>query len=175
MRLLKKAVTLPIEGIPAERIYERIAARAIVLKGEDILLIYTRRYNDYSIPGGGVDQNEDVKDGLLRELAEETGAQNVKVIEPFGLYEEYRSTYYDGFDVMHMVSHFYICDADRVLGEAEPEDYEVKNGSVAKWVNIYEAIDFNRKVIQANENSMGLSIKRETFMLEKIAEELVKK
>lgn len=51
---------------------ERHAARGIVLKGEDILLLYTQRYHDYSLPGGGIDDGEDEVEGLIRELREET-------------------------------------------------------------------------------------------------------
>ena len=50
----------------------RHAARGIVLKGEDILLLYTQRYHDYSLPGGGIDDGEDEVEGLIRELREET-------------------------------------------------------------------------------------------------------
>ncbi|WP_203564144.1 hypothetical protein [Deefgea sp. CFH1-16] len=32
-------------------IVNRYAVRAIVRDGDDILLLYTRRYNDYSLPG----------------------------------------------------------------------------------------------------------------------------
>ena len=50
----------------------RHAARGIVLKGEDILLLYTQRYHDYSLPGAGIDDGEDEVEGLIRELREET-------------------------------------------------------------------------------------------------------
>ena len=53
---------------------ERLAARGIVLKNEDILLLYTQRYDDYSLPGGGIDDGEDNIAGLVREMKEETGA-----------------------------------------------------------------------------------------------------
>jgi|LGOV01.1.fsa_nt_gb ADP-ribose pyrophosphatase YjhB (NUDIX family) len=172
MRILKKSVH--IEDIENKNVFERTAARGIVLKGEEMLLIFTKRYNDYSIPGGGVDQGESVEKGLLRELAEETGAQRVKITKPYGIYEEYRETYHEGYDMMHMTSYFYVCDADKELGDASPESYEINNGSVPVWVNIREAIAYNKKVIKENANSMGLSIKRETFMLEHILDELIK-
>ena len=74
---------------------------------------------------------------------------------------------------MHMKSYFYICDADKELGDASPESYEVANGSVPVWINIREAISYNQNVMKNNENSMGLSIQRETFVLETILKELV--
>ena len=42
-----------ITSIEGQRIINRKATRAIVLDGEDILLLFTERYHDYSLPGGG--------------------------------------------------------------------------------------------------------------------------
>ncbi len=173
MRLIHKHTNEAVASLNDPVIYERLAARGIILKGENILMIYTKRYNDYSFPGGGVDTGENIMHGLHRELEEETGAQNIKVLEAFGIYEEFRPTHYDGYDMVHMMSHFYVCDADEKLGQAHPEDYEVKNGSVPVWVNIYEAINHNQKVMDDKEDSMGLSIDRETRVLRLIVDELL--
>ena len=112
MKLLKKHIHKDVEDLTDPNILKRIAARGIIVKDNQILLIYTKRYNDYSIPGGGVDSHENIEDGLLRELQEETGAQNIQIIDNFGLYEEHRPTHYEGYDVMHMTSHFFVCSAD---------------------------------------------------------------
>jgi len=173
MRLINKFVHESCKDAVDPVIYERTAARGIILHNEEILMIYTKRYNDYSFPGGGVDEGEDIKVGLIRELEEETGAQNIEILSAFGDYEEFRPTHFTGYDLLHMMSHFYICNADRELGDANPEDYEIKNGSAPVWVNIHEAIKHNRDVIAAKEDSMGLSIERETLVLELIAEELL--
>ncbi|MBD3895760.1 NUDIX domain-containing protein [Halomonas sp. ML-15] len=159
--------------VPAKRVLRRRAARGIVLDGEEILLLYTRRYNDFSFPGGGVDEGEELLDGLHRELAEETGAQGIEMLAPFGWVEEFRPHYKPEYDIMHMASYFYHCRAERALGEARPEGYEVANGMLPRWVNIHEAIAHNLSVMAAKEASMGLSIRRETLMLERVSRELV--
>jgi len=173
MRLIHKHTNEAVAHLNEPVVYERAAARGIIMDGEDILLIYTKRYNDYSFPGGGVDTGEDLMHGLIRELEEETGAQNIEVQSAFGAYEEFRPTYYDGYDMMHMLSYFYVCSADRELGEASPEDYELKNGSEPVWVNIHEAISHNQKVMNDKEDSMGLSIDRETRVLKLVVDELL--
>ncbi|MCM1991676.1 NUDIX domain-containing protein [Oceanirhabdus seepicola] len=173
MRLLKKTIHKDIENIEG-RIYERIAARGIVLKGSKILLLYTKRYNDYSFPGGGVDPHEDLITGLKRELSEETGATNVEVIQEYGIFDEYRPSYYDDSDLIHMTSYFYVCKIDEKLGNSNLEDYEIANGMSTIWIDIHEAIRHNKEVIANKEDSMGLSIERETFVLELVAKELVK-
>lgn len=172
MRLLKKMIHNNVEKTEGN-IFERRAARAIVLKGEDILLLYTERYNDYSFPGGGVELTEDLITGLKRELSEETGARNIKIISEYGMFDEYRSSYYNGYDLIHMTSYFYVCEIDDELGQSYLEDYEVSNGMSAIWININDAIKHNRQVISNKEDSMGLSIERETFVLELVAKELI--
>ncbi len=150
----------------------RHAARGIVLNGANILLLYTQRYDDYSLPGGGVDAGEDVVAGLIREMREETGARNVSNVTPFARYDEYRLWYKPDADIIHMISHCYVCDIDAELGETSLESHEISNGMTPLWVNIYEAIRHNELVI-ANSEKKGLSIKRETYLLSVIAQELV--
>mgnify|MGYP000330205723 CR=1 FL=1 len=167
MQLLK-ITTHP--SISADNIsqFTRITSRAIVLKGSQILLMYTARYEDYSLPGGGVDDFESIEQGLIRELQEETGAQNIKITGEFGLYEEYRPWYKDDYEVIHIKSYCYFCDINDTLGQAQLEHYEQQNGMQAKWVNIHEAIAHNERTI-ANSNKQGLSIIRETYLLKEIA------
>ena len=66
----------------------------------------------WQMPQGGIDEGEDKLSGLIRELKEETGAQNIQNIEAFGLYEEYRPWYKDDFEIMHMESFCYVCSID---------------------------------------------------------------
>ncbi|WP_028863588.1 NUDIX hydrolase [Psychromonas aquimarina] len=171
MRLLKSTVHPDITSLD-QSTFTRIAARAIILKGEKILMLYTERYHDYTLPGGGVDAGENLEQGLIRELQEETGAQNIRNIEEFGLYEEYRPWYKDDFEIMHMKSYCYVCDIDSRLGKTKLEDYEIKNGMKAVWLDVNDAVKHNEHTIK-NSAKKGMSIERETFILKLIVEELL--
>ncbi|ELS8947803.1 NUDIX hydrolase [Vibrio fluvialis] len=172
MRHLHIATHPEVEPLSQQRILQRKAARAIVLDGEDILMLYTERYHDYTLPGGGVDEGEDILQGMVRELEEETGAQNIHNIKPFGLYEEFRPWYKYDADVMHMVSYCFTCKIDRELGDTNYEDYEIKNGMKPVWINIRDAITHN-ELTMAESEKKGMSIERETFLLRLIAKELL--
>lgn len=171
MRLLKSTIHSDITDVSAKK-FIRKATRAIVLKGEDILLLYTKRYHDYSLPGGGIDDEESNIDGLIRELKEETGAHNVQNIQEFGMYEEFRPWYKPGFDIIHMQSYCYVCTIDDELLDTELEEHEINNGMHPTWMNIYEAITHNEDTI-AKSDKKGSSIERETFLLKLIVEELL--
>ncbi|WP_041766314.1 NUDIX hydrolase [Psychromonas ingrahamii] len=171
MRLLKTTIHPDIASLNKST-FLRNAARAIVLKGDMILMLYTARYHDYTLPGGGVDKEEGLVEGLVRELQEETGAQNIRGIQAFGLYEEFRPWHKDGFEIMHMKSYCYICDIDTKLGVTNYEDYEIRNGMKPVWLNIYDAIKHNQQTL-LNSDKKGLSVERETFLLQLIAAELL--
>ena len=168
MKKLKTHYHPTINSLEGKTIIKRIATRAITLKGESILLLYTARYEDYSLPGGGIDDGEDRIAGMIRELKEETGAENIINIQPFGLYEEYRPWRKPEHDIQHMISYCYTCEINQTLGKSALEPYEIKNGMSPKWINIHEAIAHNEKTIATSEKK-GMSIERETFLLKLIA------
>ena len=66
MRLLKSTQVTDLHP-NKDHHFTRKATRAIVMNGESILLLYTKRYHDYSLPGGGIDEGEDNITGLIRE------------------------------------------------------------------------------------------------------------
>lgn len=173
MKLLRSTIH---PDTPKERTngFSRHASRAIVLRGEDILLLYTERYHDYSLPGGGIDEGENQVAGLIRELREETGAQNISNIKPFGLYEEFRPWYKKDYDFVHMLSYCYVCQIDTELLAPTFEQHEIQNGMTPVWKNIHHAIAHNEETI-AKSPKKGMSIERETFLLKLIVERLISK
>lgn len=185
MRLLNPATTsantpasliqAPDIDLATARIFYRRAARAIVLAGEDILLLYTAKYQDYSLPGGGIEAHESIETGLIRELQEETGALTVKVLGAFGRYEEFRPWHKADANVLHMDSFCYFCEIDLTLGErglgaTRLESHEVRNGMRPLWINIHAAIAHNEAILK-HFSGKGQSIVRETFLLKRIAKE----
>jgi len=170
MRLLKTHYHPAAKDLHGLSVFVRRAARAIVVRESKILLLYTERYQDYSLPGGGLDDGEEPRVGMARELAEETGAQDIRNIQPFGIYEEFRPWYRDDFDIVHMTSYCYTCEIDETLAEPSYESYELANGMKPVWIDIREAISHNKKTLKHSEKK-GLSLEREIFLLETIAKE----
>lgn len=53
----------------------RKATRAIVFDGDKVALIHVKEHSYYMLPGGGIDEGEDVAAGLRREITEELGCK----------------------------------------------------------------------------------------------------
>ena len=172
MELLKTHFHPEVTTLENKTVFTRLATRTISIQDDKILLLYTERYEDYSLPGGGLEIDEDKIEGMKRELCEETGAQNIQNIKPFGIYEEYRPWHKPDHDIQHMLSYCYTCDINKELGDSNLESYEINNGMKAVWVNIHEAITHNLKTM-ATSDKKGMSIERETFLLRLIVKQML--
>jgi len=172
MEIIKTHYHPDITTLESKSIVTRLATRSITIQGNAILLLYTERYEDYSLPGGGLDLDENIIEGMIRELSEETGAKEIRNIKPFGAYEEYRPWYKPDYDIQHMISYCYTCDISKELGIPKLETYETENGMKATWVNIHDAIKYNNQTMTISHKK-GMSIERETFLLKLIAKKLM--
>lgn len=164
MQLLKKIIHPDLKSLEG-KIFKRISARGIIKKEDKILLMYTKRYNDYTFPGGGVDSEEHLHQCLKRELLEETGAIGVEILKEIGYIEDFRPHPKEEYDLIHELSYFYLCEVEE-FSETQLEDYEIKNGMEHLWIDINEAITHNKRVIEEKHGSLGLSIIRETNAME---------
>lgn len=171
MQHLKTHYHPDITSLEGKSIIKRLTTRSIAMQGDYILLMYTARYEDYSLPGGGLNEAEDIITGMMRELREETGAMGITNITPYGTYEEYRPWYKPTHDIQHITSYCYTCEVHKELGTASLERYEASNGMKAVWIPIQEAIAHNEHTI-ATSSKKGMSIERETFLLKHIANTL---
>ena len=69
------------------------AARAVLLDDNNMIaVLYLRKYEFYTLPGGGIDHGETAVQGLAREMLEETGC-NCEIIHHLGIIEENSLTY----------------------------------------------------------------------------------
>ena len=135
----------------------RQAARGIIRDGDNVLMIYCAFFNDYTFPGGGVENGEDPIKALQRECSEEAGVI-IKNIRPFYKILEKREKDEETY-LLHE-SLFYLCDI---------EEYEIELGYKAVWISIDAAIKNNLlKLAKLTENDYTGVLERELRILEEL-------
>ncbi len=141
MRILKD---IDYTALKDKRIYERPSSRGIILKDDKILLLYTKQHDDYSCPGGGLEKDETPREGLIREIKEETGTNNIKIISDYGIYNEIIPPLKrKKFDYIYISSYFFICSADSNLGKPQLEDYNGRINSYKECLTLSKKIGYN--------------------------------
>ncbi|MGN0416241.1 MAG: NUDIX hydrolase [Agathobacter sp.] len=57
-----------------DRVFRRPSVRGIIFKDDNkIALVYSKKEKYYKFPGGGIHEDEDKKEALIREVREEVG------------------------------------------------------------------------------------------------------
>lgn len=137
----------------------RRAARAVVMDDNGrILMIYVTKYDYYKCPGGGVQDNEDIRTALTREMLEEAGCEGEDVAE-IGEIQEFRSEYQ-----LKQVSYIYLVKMTRI-GENNLEQDEQNAGFEVVWFDsIDDAISKLENVKQTQYSEMFMA-KRELVTL----------
>lgn len=115
----------------------RQAARAVVTDDEGaIAIMHAAKSGYYKLPGGGVNEGEEILDALHREMAEEIGCK-VNVTGEIGIVQEYRDTV-----PMTQTSYVYTAVVDSEKGQSEFTEKELNEGFEVIWVeNINRAIE----------------------------------
>lgn len=132
--------------IQSETIKTRKTVRAIITNlQKEVLLVYSKLFDDYTFPGGGVKEHETDDDALKRELEEEIGAIDITIGELFCEIQELRYGVKGSDQVYLQTSMYYHCQIHQ-LGEQRLVGRELLHGIKPVWINIDLAIQKNDEV-----------------------------
>ena len=135
----------------------RITARAILKNSNGMYAVmYSEKFNLYSLPGGGVEAGEDIAIAMQREIWEETGC-NIISMQPLGYVEENRA-HCD----YTQINYYFVLETNNTVFHQHLTDNEIKNSTTVMWlsaIDMYHNIsapkhDTNqRKFLQARDVS----------------------
>ena len=145
----------------------RKAARAVVFDSENrIGLMHVKNLNYYKLPGGGIEQGEDIKIALDRECEEELGVE-IEIIKEIGSIVEYRAQF-----KLHQTSYCFLARAISEKNVPNFTDEEKSSGFEIVWVEPNEAL----RLLNLKETSdyEGKFIgERDSYFLNKALQETV--
>lgn len=103
---------------------ERRAARAVMLDADGkVYLIHMKTRGYYKLPGGGIDDGEEIEAALHRELLEECGTDG-EIVAEVGTIEEFRESV-----GLHQVSYCYLVRQTGGHVLPEYEQHETDDGA----------------------------------------------
>lgn len=113
----------------------RPSARAVLFDDTSrVALMHVVSDNYYKLPGGGIDEGEDIHTGLKRELLEEVGAKSIDILGEIGQIDVY-------FEELKMKSE-HICFIVKLKGsiiEPQRTDEEIAEGYETVWASDIDA------------------------------------
>lgn len=151
---------------PSWPVFTRNSARGIIARDGKILLVYSQKYKYYKFPGGGIHENEDPKDALIREVLEETGYRVIpETIREYGIVpRRQKDAWTDGIFAQDNL--YYLCDVSDEVEPQQLDDYERDEGFTAVWIEPLAANSFNRHQTYSDGNQV--MIKRDSKIMDMI-------
>lgn len=146
---------------------DRITGKAIILDTENNIALVGNKLNEFLLlPGGGIDDGENIETGIMRECLEETGYA-VSILDEVGCVDDYRPR-----DKKHCISYCYTARVIGDKGNTNHTENEAGIGMYTKWVTLEEAFGiFNKQKRELESGNVtfyntGFNIVRDLLFLE---------
>lgn len=148
-----------------DEIFRRPSARAVIFQGDKIALVYSKKEKYYKFPGGGIHDEEDKREALIREVREEAGMIVIpESIREFGSVLRRQKSGKSENTIFEQENYYYFCDAQDEIVDQELDDYESEAGFVLRVVDIDTAIKANDEY-KSDDSFNEIMIKRELRVL----------
>ncbi|MBO7514897.1 MAG: NUDIX domain-containing protein [Lachnospiraceae bacterium] len=154
------------------KVFRRPSARAIIRRAGKLRLVYSPVEKYYKFPGGGIHDDEDRIEALVREVREEAGLAVIpESVREYGSALRRQNSDRDANTIFEQENYYYFCDVrDENIGQ-DLDGYEEKLGFTLRDVDIDEAIRVNDAYTSENSFNHHM-IQRELRVLRMLKEEM---
>ncbi len=153
---------------PNGSVFSRPSARAIIIIDGKIAMVYSKKYNYYKFPGGGIEDAESMEEALMREVLEETGLCVIEnSIQEYG--QVHRVQKGKKEDMFIQDNYYFLCCVKENLEQQNLDKYEADEGFTLEFLEPQLAIEVNRETILDEFNQVMLE--REALVLELLIQE----
>lgn len=154
--------------IPNGSVFSRPSARAVIINDGKIAMVYSKKYNYYKFPGGGIEPAESMEDALIREVSEETGLRVIKnSIQEYG--QVHRVQKGTKEDIFIQDNYYFLCSVEEDLEQQSLDNYEADEGFTLEFLEPQLAIKVNRTTIL--DDFSQIMLEREALVLELLIQE----
>lgn len=151
---IKHVVARPSkENVSDKKIIRRDGVIAIVNNDKNQILVLSTPNGEYLLPQGGIEEGENLKNAIIREIKEESGYDDLEFISEIGCDENYFDM--GDYGTRHRISHIFNLklkserNSGQVLESHEPQ-FKVS------WVNVDDAV----KLLSKNDRNHGAYLDR---------------
>ncbi len=153
---------------PTGSVFVRPSVRAIIVRGDRVAMVKSRKYNYYKFPGGGIEPSESRIDALVRETAEETGLTvRSETVRGYGYVHRVQKG--DREDMFIQDNFYYLCEVAPSQNAQSLDDYEAEEGFTLEFVTPAHAIRTNRE--ENHGETDQIMLEREARVLETLMAE----
>lgn len=129
----------------------------------NVAMMYMSKINLYKLPGGGIDEGENIRDAFLREIKEETGYE-AEITHELGCIEEHKNK-----NNFMQCSYCFIAKAHKSNGNTIMlTESESQLGMRVEWMAFEKALEvMDYSEINCDDYSTNFMIVRDKTILEK--------